>query len=91
MVERQRWHIVVTIGGPGQHHRPVVDATAATMFPGLVPKMRRALTFSATIENDHGAMKTLAVISILALLTISGAAYTDQLLTGDRQTTQGTN
>jgi hypothetical protein len=34
-------------------------------------------------------MKTLAVISILALLTISGAAYTDQLFTGDQQMTQG--
>jgi hypothetical protein len=28
-------------------------------------------------------MKTLAVISILALLTISAAAYTDQLFMGD--------
>jgi hypothetical protein len=36
------------------------------------------------------AMKTLAVISILALLTISGAAYTDQILTGD-QAMQGAN
>ena len=37
-------------------------------------------------------MKTLAVISILALLTISGAAYTDQLFTNDRQATmQGAN
>lgn len=27
----------------------------------------------------------LAVISILALLTISGAAYTDQLLTSEQQ------
>jgi hypothetical protein len=53
--------------------------------------MRQALTFSATIENDHGVMKTLAVISILALLTISGAAYTDQLLTVDQQATQGVN
>ena len=35
-------------------------------------------------------MKTLAVISILALLTISGAAYTDQILTGD-QMQQGAN
>jgi len=34
-------------------------------------------------------MKTLAVISILALLTISGAAYTDQVFTGDQLTTQG--
>ncbi|QWG14797.1 hypothetical protein KMZ29_09135 [Bradyrhizobium sediminis] len=61
------------------------------MFLRLVPKMRQALTFSATIENDDGAMKTLAVISILALLTVSGAAYTDQLLTGDQQMTQGAN
>lgn len=28
-------------------------------------------------------MKTLAVITLLALLTISGAAYTDQLFMGD--------
>ena len=60
------------------------------MFPAFVPKMRQALTFLATIENDGDAMKTLAVISILALLTISGAAYTDQILTGD-QTMQGAN
>jgi hypothetical protein len=53
--------------------------------------MRRTLTFLATIETDAGVMKTLAVISILALLTISGAAYTDQLFTGDQETTQGTN
>jgi hypothetical protein len=53
--------------------------------------MRQALTFSATIENHHPPMKTLAVISILALLTMSGAAITDQLLTSDQQTAQGTN
>jgi hypothetical protein len=41
--------------------------------------MRQALTFLATIENDHPSMKTLAVIAILALLAISGAAYTDAL------------
>jgi hypothetical protein len=46
--------------------------------------MRQALTFLATIENDHPSMKTLAVIAILALLTISGAAYTDMLWTGDQ-------
>jgi len=57
--------------------------------PVLVPKMRQALTFLATIQIDAGDMKTLAVISILALLTISGAAYTDQLFTGDQQTMQG--
>jgi hypothetical protein len=54
------------------------------MFPRFVPKMRQALTFLAAIENDGVAMKTLAVISILALLTISGAAYTDQILTGSQ-------
>jgi len=53
--------------------------------------MRQALTFLATIQNDHCCMKTLAVISLLALLTISGAAYTDQLLTSDQQTVQGAN
>jgi len=51
--------------------------------------MRQALTFLATIQIDPDGMKTLAVISILALLTISGAAYTDQLFTGDQQTTHG--
>jgi hypothetical protein len=33
-------------------------------------------------------MNTLAVISILALLAISGAAYTDQLLTSDQPAAQ---
>lgn len=61
------------------------------MFPGLVPKMSQTLTFLATIENDHRGMKTLAVISILALLTVTGAAFTDQLLTSDQQAMQGTN
>ena len=51
--------------------------------------MRRALTFLATIQFDARSMKTLAVISILALLTISGAAYTDQLFMGDQLTAQG--
>ena len=61
------------------------------MFLLFVQKMRQALTFLATIENDDRAMKTLAVISILALLAISGAAYTDQLLTSDQQTAQRAN
>jgi hypothetical protein len=28
---------------------------AAMIFPSMVPKMRQAQTFLATIENDHGA------------------------------------
>jgi hypothetical protein len=59
------------------------------LFPWFVQKMRQALTFLATIENDDDGMNTLAVISILALLTISGAAYTDQILKSDQQTAQG--
>ena len=64
------------------------DADAATIVPGFVQKRRQAQTFLATIGNDPSAMNTLAVISILALLTISGAAYTDQILTNDQQTMQ---
>jgi hypothetical protein len=63
----------------------------ATMFPCIVLKMRQALTFSATIRHDHPLMKTLAVISILALLTISGAVVSDQILTSNQLTTQRTN
>ena len=61
------------------------------MFLLIVLKMLQALTFLATIENEVPGMKALAVISILALLTISGAAYTDRLLTSDRQTAQQVN
>jgi hypothetical protein len=61
------------------------------MFPGIVPKMRETLTFLATIGKQGLAMKILAVISILALLTITGAAYTDQLLTSDQQVAQRAN
>jgi hypothetical protein len=53
--------------------------------------MRQAQTLLATIETDLGVMNTLAVISILALLTISGAAYTDRLFTSDQQTMRGAN
>jgi len=58
------------------------------LFRWFGQKMRQALTFLATFEHDHRCMKTLAVISILALLTISGAAYTDQILTSNQQTAQ---
>ena len=70
---------------------PRVPRTAAMIVLGFVHKMHQALTFLATIENDDASMKTLAFISILALLTISGAAYTDQILTSDQQTAQRSN
>jgi hypothetical protein len=60
-------------------------------FHWIVLKMREAQTFLATFKKDDAAMKTLAVISILALLTISGAAYTDQMLTSERQAGQRAN
>ena len=58
-------------------------------FLRSVPKIRLALTFLATTENDGDVMKTLAVISILALLTIAGAVYTDQILPADLRSKQG--
>jgi hypothetical protein len=62
-----------------------------TIFPGIVQKLRQAQTFLDTIGIEIVAMKILAVISVLALLTISGAAYTDQLLTSDHETAQRVN
>ena len=53
--------------------------------------MRQTLTLLAIIQNDHQAMKTLVVISILALLTITGAVYTDQLMTSEQQVAEGAN
>ena len=61
------------------------------MFLGIVPKMRQRQTLSATIGHDPQTMKTLAVISILALLTITGAVYADQLFTSDQSTAQRAN
>jgi hypothetical protein len=56
----------------------------------IVLKMHQALTFLATIQNDDLSMHTLAVISILALIAIGGAAYSDQVLTS-QQVTQRAN
>jgi hypothetical protein len=52
------------------------------LFPAFVAKMRQALTFSATIGADVNPMKTITVIAILALLTISGAVISDQIRWG---------
>jgi len=43
------------------------------------------LTFSATIPADVNLMQTMMVITILALLTISGAAISDQILTSQER------
>ena len=54
-------------------------------FRGFVAKTRQALTFSATIPADVNLMQTMMVITILALLTISGAAISDQILTSQER------
>jgi hypothetical protein len=63
-------------------------AGGATMFLGIVLKMHQTQTYLASIDYDDLAMRTLAVISILALLTMTGAAYTDQLFTSDQEIAQ---
>ena len=47
------------------------------------------MTFLATIGIDPPAMKFLAVISLLALLTMGGAAISDQFLTADQHAAHG--
>jgi hypothetical protein len=59
---------------PGMTGRP-------RSFPGFVPKRDRYQTFSATIRHDVNQMQTITVIALLALLTISGAVISDQILT----------
>ena len=66
-------------------------AGRSPLFPGLVPKKRRALTFSATFGRDVNPMKTITVITVLALLTISGAVISDQILTRQEHSAQATN
>ncbi|MBR0973217.1 hypothetical protein JQ572_21715 [Bradyrhizobium japonicum] len=59
------------------------------IFSGVVPKLRQAQAYLATIATDPAAMKFLAVISILALLTMGGGAISDQFLTADQHVAQG--
>jgi hypothetical protein len=59
------------------------------IFPGIVAKLDQALTFLATIGTDPPVMQFLAMISVLALLTMSGAAISDRLLTADQHVAQG--
>ena len=72
---------------PGQKPRLARSVPGRTIW-GILPENRKpthastqALLFN---QNDGGALQSLAVLSILALLTISGAAYTDQVLIGEQ-------
>jgi len=79
-------------GAPGADFRAFLAGglvKTAMILPGIVLKLRRALTFLATIGIDLPAMKFMAMIWILALLTMSGAAISDQLLTADQHVAQG--
>jgi hypothetical protein len=53
--------------------------------------MRQALTFLATIRAERSAVRTITVIAILALLTISGAVISDQILTSQEHPALVTN
>ena len=59
------------------------------MFLGIVPKLRQVETLLATIGIDPPGMKFMAMISILALLTMGGAAISDQILTADQHVAHG--
>ena len=59
------------------------------ILPGIVVKLQRGLTFLATIRTDATAMKFMAMIWILAMLTMSGAAISDQILTADQHVAHG--
>jgi hypothetical protein len=52
-------------------------------FPGIVPKRDKTQTVSATIRSDVNHVKTITVITLLALLAISGAVISDRILTSD--------
>jgi hypothetical protein len=58
---------------------------------GIAPNMRQVVTFFATIRSDLAAMKILAFISLLALLAITGAVYTDLMFTSEQVVSQRAN
>ena len=65
--------------------------TSHHVSPDRPEKEPNADAFGHNPPQPLETMKTLAVISILALLTITGAAYTDQRLTSEQGTAQRTN
>jgi hypothetical protein len=60
--------------------------SAPRSFPVIVLKRDRTQTFSATIRGKINQMKTITVITLLALLAVSGAAISDRILTSEAQT-----
>ena len=74
------------LGGREKGDRPAtLCAPGPHSFPGNVPKRDKTQTFSATIRRDVNHMQTITVITLLALLTISGAVISDQILTSQEQ------
>ena len=75
--------------GAREHAPRLINGSAvigpSRSFPGIVPKRDKTLTFSATIRRDVNQMQTITVITLLALLTISGAVISDRILTGEGQ------
>jgi hypothetical protein len=66
-------------------------AKRPSYFAGSSRKCTKRRRFWPQSKTTIGTMKTLAVICILALLTITGAAYSDQLLTGEQMASQRMN
>jgi hypothetical protein len=58
-------------------------------FLWIVSILRQSQTDLATIGTDQGGMRFMAMISVLALLTMSGAAVSDRLLTAGQHVAQG--
>jgi hypothetical protein len=67
------------------------SAKQPSCFAGSSRKCTKRRRFRPQSKTTIGTMKTLAVIAVLALLTITGAAYSDQLLTSEQVTVQRTN
>lgn len=53
--------------------------------------MRQVVTFLAAIRSNLAIMKILAFISLLALLAITGAVYTDLMFTSQQVVSQRAN
>ena len=53
--------------------------------------MRQVATFFAAIRRNLAAMRILAFISLLALLAITGAVYTDLMFTSEQVVSQRAN